>query len=137
MCVPKSNRCLGLLQGNWWPFKGHQCQTTSDQADLHFQFLKRCGTQKSNSRIRSYGSRKFVVRQSVHHLGFCDISAILTPILTYEQLLEREFDDFRNGIGFNPFWQLDQNQGFQVHLGSTSGQTWSNLLKISKKLGLV
>ena len=39
----------------------------------------------------------------VRHLGFSDILAVLTPISTHEQLLEREFDNLHNGIDFNPF----------------------------------
>ena len=41
-------------------------------------------TQKSNGRIKSYGSRKFVIHQSMCHLGFRDISTVSTPILTHE-----------------------------------------------------
>ena len=45
----------------------------------------------------------------MRHPSFCDILAILTPILTHEQSLEWEFDNIRNGIGFNLFWHLDKN----------------------------
>ena len=39
----------------------------------------------------------------VRHPGFCDISAVLTLILTHEQSLEWEFDNVRNAeskLGF-------------------------------------
>ena len=71
---------------------------------LDFRFLKRYGTWKSNGRIKSYGSRKFAVYWSVCHLGFHDISAVLTPISSHEYSLEQEFDNLCNGIGFNRFW---------------------------------
>ena len=74
-----------------------------------FLFLKMYRSWKSNGRIKSYGSRKFMVHWSVRHPSFCDISAVLTLILTHEQSLKWEFDNFRNGASFNPFWQLDQN----------------------------
>ena len=74
-----------------------------------FLFLKRYGTWKSNGQIKSYGSRKLAVHRSVRHPGFCDISAVLTLILTHEYSLEWESDNLHNGFGFNPFWQLDQN----------------------------
>ena len=59
--------------GSWHPWK-----------DLDFLFLKRYESWKSNNRIKSYGSRKFVMHRSVRHPGFCDISAVLTPISTHE-----------------------------------------------------
>ena len=76
---------------------------------LEFLFLNRYGSWKSNGRIKSYGSQKFVVHWSLRYLGFCDISAVLTPILIHEQYLEWEFDNLHNGVSFNPFWQSDQN----------------------------
>ena len=72
--------------------------------DIGFLILKRCGTWKSNGWIKSYGSLKFAVRQSVHHPDFRDISAILTLISIHEQSLEQEFNNIHNGFGFNPFW---------------------------------
>ena len=84
----------GLRWGwSWHPWKGPD-----------FLFLKRCGSWKSNSRIKSYGSQKLAVHQLVCHLGFCDILAILTSISTHEHLLELESDNLRNGVGLNPFW---------------------------------
>ena len=66
------------------------CKNSSQHPciDLHFQFLERYGTKKSNCRTKSYGSGKFVVQQSIHHPSFRDISTILAPILTHEQPLE-------------------------------------------------
>ena len=61
------------MGGSWHPWK-----------DLDFLFLKMYGSWKSNDQIKSYGSRKFVVHRLVHHLGFHNISAVLTPILTHE-----------------------------------------------------
>ena len=81
---------------------------------LDFQFLKRYGTQKSNSRIKNYGSRKFTMHRSVRHSSFHDTSAVSTPISTHEQSLEQELENLRNGIGLNLFRQLDQNQGFRL-----------------------
>ena len=53
--------------GSWYLWK-----------DLGFLILKRCGTWKSNGRIKSYGFLKFAVRRLVRHPGFCDILAVLT-----------------------------------------------------------
>ena len=83
---------------SWNPWKG-----------FDFLFLKRYGTWKSNDRIKSYGSQKLVVHRSMHHPGFRDILAVLTLVSTHEQSLEWESDNLCNSIGFNPFWQPDQN----------------------------
>ena len=69
--LPASN--LLWLGWSWKPWKY-----------LDFLFLKRYGTRKSNDRIKSYGSRKLEVHQSVCYPGFHDISAILSPISTHE-----------------------------------------------------
>ena len=45
---------------------------------------KRYGSWKSNGRIKSYGSQKLVMHQSVCYLDFCDILAFLTPISTHK-----------------------------------------------------
>ena len=76
--------------------------------NIDFQFLKRYVTWKSNSRIKSYGSWKLPVHQSMHYPGFRDILIVLTPILIHE-VLELEFDSLRNGVGSNLLWRSDQN----------------------------
>ena len=76
---------------------------------LGFLFLKRYGSWNSNSRIKSYGFRKSAVHRSVYHPGFRDTSIILTLILNHEQSLEWEFYNLRNDVGFNLFWQSNQN----------------------------
>ena len=41
--------------------------------------------------------------------GVQDISTILTPILTHEYSLEKEFNNILDDTGLNPFRWLDQN----------------------------
>ena len=101
---------------------------------IYFQFLKRYGTQKSNCQIKSYGSQKFGMQRLVCHPNFHDISTVLTLILNHEQSFKWELNNLHNGIGFNPFRQPNQNQGFWAYPRSTSDQTWSKLLKNSEKL---
>ena len=50
---PSASKGLKMC-GSWYPWK-----------DLDFQFLKKCGTQKSNGWIKSYDSGKLAVHQSV------------------------------------------------------------------------
>ena len=104
-----SKRCLGLFIAPCTFFEAVTLQGPLASKYLGFLFLKRYGTWKSNGRIKSYGSQKFAVHWLMRHLGFRDILAVLTPILTHEQSLEWEFDNLHNGIDFNPFWQPDQN----------------------------
>ena len=74
-----------LLGCRWPPSKGLKSSWSwHPWKDLDFLFLKRYGTWKSNSQIKSYGSRKLAVHQSARYLGFHDISAVLTPISTHE-----------------------------------------------------
>jgi len=89
-----------------------------------FSISKKYGTQKSNSQIKSYGSRKFALQRSILHPSFCDISVVLTPISTYEQSLKWEWCWF----------QLVLAAGSKFDLQVNLSQTWSNLLKISEKL---
>ena len=65
------------LDWSWLPWKY-----------FDFLFPKRYGSWKFNGWIKSYGSWKLAVHQSVRYPGFHDISPILTPILTHEQSLE-------------------------------------------------
>ena len=108
------------MNGSWHPWK-----------DLDFLFLKRHGSWKSKGWIESYGSWKFTVHRSARHLGFRNISAVLTPISTHEWSLEWEFDNLRNDVGFNPFWRPDKKLGF---LGPPRVNFRSNLVKVTKNL---
>ena len=69
---PASN--LLWLSWSWHVWKG-----------LDFLFLRRYGSWNSNGQIKSYSSWKLVVHRSVHYPRFCDISTVLTPILTYDE----------------------------------------------------
>ena len=96
---------------------------------LDFLFLKRYGSWKSNSWIKSYGFRKLVVHRSVRYPDFRDISAVLTLILTHELWLEWEFDNLLNGISSNPF---DSWIKIRVY-GPTRDQLWVKLGQSGQK----
>ena len=86
---PKINPVQGLLKVEALegpsPRKGQQkCGSWQSWKDLDFLFLKKYGSWKSNSWIKSYGSRKLVMHQLVRYPGFHDISTVLTLISTHE-----------------------------------------------------
>ena len=91
--------------------------------------LEKLKFQRSNQKLWPWEVRR---RQSWH--GFQDISTVLTLVSTHEYSLEKEFNNFHNGIDFNLFQWQDQNQGFWCPQESTLGQSWSKVTKITEQL---